>query len=257
MSLKTKAAVMGMAALGFFAAAVVCRGEVAGSLQNVQVISHHFSTRVSGNTSRLTLKDTALGRYVVLKVTADNPADKVIVYKNDWLVVYRHQDGREDRSPCDAIARCMTAAPGEFGNFLVDKVAGFWFTERRIDLGLVFYIEPDVQSIQLYRIGCAEPVVYNIGPDRPFSVFLSTNANVLPVLKFKETLKEGGYQVTFVSNQLPQDKTGVRILYSDKAEGAAREISQRLMTMLQVTPALDVLGDNVSGSVDIVVWIGK
>jgi hypothetical protein len=259
MSLRTRVVVTGVAAaLGFLVSAVACQAEVAGSLQNVQIVSHQFSTRVSGENRKLTLKDISLGRYLVLKVAADNPADKVTVYKNDWLLVYRHQNGSEDRSPCDGIARCQSAAPGEFGNFLLDKVAGYSFTERRIELGLIFYIEPDVESIQLFRIGNAEPVVYTIGPNRPLSVYVSMNSQVTPLLpQLKKTLEEGGYQLTFVSNQLPQDKTGAKILYSDKAEAAAREISQRIMTNLQMTPTLEVLGDNVNTAVDILLWIGK
>jgi len=252
-----KVAAVGLAALVLLTAVYVGRAEVARDLQNLKVLSQCFSTRVSGLTQIATLKDITRGRYLILKVAADAPADNPTLFKNDWVLVYQHADGTEDRASCDGIAKCESAEAGEFGTFYLGEAARVSFTARQIHLGLAFYVEPDVETVQLFRIGWAEPLVCPIGTKRPFSVFITTNSKPDLLPQVKQTLEEGGYQVTAVSTALNADHAGVTILYGDKVEAAAREISQRLMTKFQMVPALQPLGEDVASEVDILIWIGK
>jgi len=225
-------------------------------LQHLSVIDHYFTTAISNGLRKIFTKDASKGRYIVLKLAATLQKDEGKIFTNDFALRYFHSDGSEDRTDCDAIAIAKTAKPGESGRFAMGSSgASIRVNRGKVYFCLAFFIEKDVDKIDIYRLGIAEPLTYHIGTDRLYSVFVCTNKDSHILSEAVEVIKAGGYRVVETSKNLPRETKGTTILYRDQAESQAREISQRLMTKLGVVPTLKkmkLISDN-----DIVVWLGK
>lgn len=226
----------------------------AGDLEKIKVIGHHFTTSFNNGKRIASVKDPSFARYIVIKLSFDSPTNDVKLFTNDFVLQYYRQNGKEDRSKCSGICRANTAmlsedvgcSMGNAGWVLIEKVNQY--------LSLVFFIENEVNSIDIGRIG-GTAVSYKIGSDRPYSVFLTTNQGPEKLVKYEKLILSGGYQVTRTSTNLNAEQKGITINFAKQAETQAREISQRIMTELKTVPTvqkMDLVSDN-----DIVVWVGK
>lgn len=254
MNLKTRGLATGAILAGMLLAAHPAAAVTAGQLQGLKIISHHFSTTIASGVRTMSTNDPAKARFLVLKVAATVPGNNAVVFAPDFVLVYSHTDGSEDRATCDAIGEASTASPGEFSAFHIGTVPRLTMPGGQVYFGLAFLVEPDVVSVELHPLG-GSPVSYQVGTDRKYSVYITTNTNPKLLSDAKEAIQQGGYQVTAATEQLNQEQTGVTIHYAEKAESVAQEISQRLATRLKVTPSLKKM--ELISEVDIVVWLGK
>lgn len=254
MQVSVSTIVAGCLALGMLLATSPAAAIVARDLQELRILSHHFTTTIATEERTLSTKDPAKGRYLVLKLSGTVPKDEAVVFAPDFVLVYSHRDGQEDRADCAAIGTAKTAAPGEFTHVAAGNVPRVTLRQGKAYFGLAFWIEPDVSSLTLYRIG-AGPLPYRIGADRSYSVSIFTNSHARLLAEAKKVLQDGDYHVVQASESLAQDKTGATIHYAERAENPAREISQRLIRTLGVTPTLKKMA--LLSRVDIVVWLGK
>jgi len=228
---------------------------VVKDFQDLQVIGHHYTTSITTGSKRLSIKNPSDARYIVLKLAGTLRKGGGKVFTNDFTLAYVHTDSKEDRNECDAIATAKTANIGEFNQFYSGNGAFTTLDNGKNFFGLVFMVEKDVDKIDLYRLGITEPYSYRIGTERSYSVAIFTNVNAAILSQAEEVINTGGYQIVTASETLASGITGTSILYMDEAESQAREISQRLMTKLNVIPTvkkMDVISTN-----DIVVWLGK
>lgn len=253
MKLRAKFTVLSIISLGFLLSANPATALTAAELQDVQVIGHHFTTEISTGSKRLFLKDASKGRYIVLKLTATVQEDGKI-FTNDFALRYFHSGGKEDRAECEAIASAETAEIGKFGKYFTGNAAWMRLDNGQVYFGLVFFIEQDVNTIDIHRIGIVEPLTYRIGSDRLYSVYVTSNSATEILGAAEEVIGKGGYYVN-TSQGLNEEETGVTIHYRAQAESQAREISQRLMMKLEVVPTLKKMA--MISEFDIVVWLGK
>lgn len=227
----------------------------AREFQDLQVTGHHFTTAISTRTRTLFVKDPSKGRYIVLKLAGTLQKGGGKIFTNDFTLRYFHSGGKEDRNECSAIATAKTAEIGELSNFATGNGSWISLDSGKIYFSLVFFIEKDVDTIDIHRLGVAEPFTYRVGTERLYSIAIFTNKDSNTLSEAVEVIKAGGYQVVTSSETLAKEETGTTILYMEQAESQAREISQRLMTKLGVVPTvkkMDVISNN-----DIVVWLGK
>jgi hypothetical protein len=223
----------------------------AGDLKNIKIIGHHFTTSFNNGKRIISVKKPSEARYVLIKLAVEVQSDDSKIFANDFVLQYFHQDGKEDRTKCDAICRAKTAALSEDDGCAMGNAA--WVKSSKY-LILVFFLENDVNSVSIGRTG-AFPLTYKVGSDRPYSVFIATNQGSEALSKTEKVISAGGYQVTRTSTNLPDEKNGIIIHYADGAEVQAREISQRIMTEMGIAPVvkkMDLISDN-----DIVVWLGR
>lgn len=254
MSRRIQLLVLGVIAAGFLLSARPAAAVTAGELQGLKIISHHWTTTIASGVRTVSTTDPAKARFLVLKVAGTVPGEKAVVFAPDWVLVYSHRDGSEDRATCDAIGEANTGNPGEFTSFHIGTVPRLTFPHGATYFGLAFLVEPDVESVQLFPLG-GTPLTYRIGSERQYSVYIATNKSAKLLADAKEAIQQGGYQVTAATEQLSQEQAGTTIHYVEKAETPAREISQRLMTRLGLTPTLKKM--ELISEVDIVVWLGK
>lgn len=254
MHLRTKVLVVGAIVAGFLLSAHPAAAVTAGELQNLKIIGHHFTTTIASGIRTVSTTDPSKARFLVLKVAAVVPGKSAVAFAPDFVLVYSHADGSEDRATCDAIGEASTGTPGEFSAFHIGTVPRLTLPGGQVYFGLAFLVEPDVVSVELHPLG-GPPMSYSVGPDRKYSVYLTTNTNPKLLSDVQKVIQEGGYQVTAATGQLNQEQTGVIIHYADKAESEAQEISQRLTTQLKLTPTLKKM--ELISEVDIVIWLGK
>lgn len=247
--------ILGVIASWFLISGNSATAITAGELQNLRVIGHYFTTEISTGRRTIYTKDPSKGRYIVLKLSATIQKDDAVVFAPDFVLRYSHRNGREDCADCDAIAKAKTEASGEFGRFYAASVPRITINSGEVYFGLAFWIESDVETIELYRIGVTEPLTYYIGSDRLYSVSIYTNGDSNPLSETKKVIQQGGFQVVDASDTLVKEETGVTIHYAEKAESQAREISQRLMTAFGIIPTVKKM--ELISEVDIIVWLGK
>jgi len=111
-----------------------------------------------------------------------------------------------------------------------------------------------VKEIELCRVGGSTPLRYHIGSRRPFSVYVTTNEAAARLNALAEALTRGGYYVS-TSNSLDRSTNGTVIHYEPKAEMAAREIAQRLISQFGLAPQLTEC--ELVSEYDIIIWLGK
>jgi hypothetical protein len=229
-----------------------------GDLQGVKIVGHYFTTGISGPSRYVSVKDPTKARYLVLVFSATLPKGEGKLYNTDFTLRYFHPDGSEDRANCDAMARTKTADADmrfRFQAFGIGEAAGIKLDSNDVMVGLGFYVEPDVESVDLYRLGVAEPLTYRIGTDRNYSVVIFTNVDTATLKRASDVIQKGGYNVVVTSDDLTADEKGITIHYRETAESQAREISQRLTTEFGVVTTVKKM-DLISAA-DVVVWLGK
>lgn len=231
---------------------------VTAEFQDVKILGHYFTTGLSGPNRSVSVKDTAKARYLVMVISATLPKGEGRLYNTDFTLRYFHPDGSEDRANCDATARTKTTEPDmkfRFQTFAIGETAGIKIDATQLMVGLGFYVEPDVESVDLYRLGVAEPMTYRIGTDRSYSVVIFTNVDTATLKRAKEVIQKGGYNVVVLSDDLTSEEKGITIHYREAAESQAREISQRLTAEFGTTTTVKKM-ELISGA-DVVVWLGK
>lgn len=254
MKLRAKLMMLGFIALGFLLSTKAAIAITVSELQDLRIIGHHFTTAISTGTRTMSIKDPSKGRYIVLKLAGTLQKGEGKVFTNDFMLTYFHSDGKEDRNECGAIAKAETGEIGEFSKCVTGNGAWISLNSGKVYFGLVFYIEPDVDTIDIHRIGIVEPLTCRIGSDRLYSVFVTTNSDPKILARAEEVIRKGGYYV-MTSQELVKEQMGITIHYGEQAESQAREISQRLMTKTGIVPTLKKMA--LISEFDIVVWLGK
>jgi len=233
---------------------------VAGELQDVQIIGHYFSTRVvgmmGGQQGTRSIKDPSISRILVLFIRVITPSEKVKVFAHDFIVQY-YRNEENDRARCFGIGIAEKETNQVLGNYgLEGEEPGVQLIGRKVfHLALLFLVENNVSLINLYRVGNVNPLPYNLGPSRPYSIFLTTNDQDTNKLRqVVQCVEAAGCKVT-VSTGLNKEAQDLTIHFAPKAEGAAREISQRLMTQFSVITTIKEI--RLMSEFDIVIWVGR
>ncbi len=227
-------------------------------IKNLKVEGHFFTTAISNSNQQDSVIDGSKSRYLILVVTATSEKEDGILFATDFTLRYFHGNEDEDRSRCTAMAISETTAPEKM--FYIDEFAMGDLSWIKLHSGLnrfalAFVIQPDVESIDLYRLGMAEPLNYRVGKERLYSVFIITNIDSKTLSKAKEIVQKGGYQVTNASENLDKEQTGMTIHYREQSESQANEISKLLKKMYGKNPTLKEM--KLISSEDIVIWLGK
>jgi len=154
MNLRTESILLGLIMLWCLLSAEsgIAATITAREFKDLQVIGHHFSTSIITPTRQMSIKDPSEARYIVLKLFSTLQKGGGKVFTNDFMLRYFHSDGREDRNECGAIATAETANIGEFDNFVGGNGAFITLDSGNIYFGLVFYIEKDVDRIDIHII---------------------------------------------------------------------------------------------------------
>jgi hypothetical protein len=223
-----------------------------GELPELKVLSHHWTSRLASDDTTSTVDHPDSARFLVLKLSANLSASDV-VFGDDFVLVYRHPDGSEDRAATHAMASAATAEPGEFESFFLGKSPRRRADSGPVYFGLAYVVESDVETIEVHPIaGRALP--YRIGADRPYSLYISTNqsADVLPGAR--RAAEAAVLQVVGASTSLDAEKTGATLHYAPAAEDAARELAARLHADLGLS--VDLQPMELIADSDLVLWLG-
>lgn len=226
----------------------------AGDLQGLQVVGHHFSTRVSDGRRVSRVKNPLENRYLIVKLALAPPSSRSPVFLTDFVLQYVRSDGKHARSPCRELCRANTATLGEKSRCMMGTANALIFDKTQKYMTLAFLLANNVREVNIARTGAA-PISYTVGVDRPYSVYLTTNQGRDAIAPAQAAIRAGGYQVTNVSDKLSSKSKGIVIHHSTKAEPQAREISQRIMTEMGVVPTVKTV--KLISDHDIVVWIGQ
>ncbi|MBN1844325.1 MAG: hypothetical protein JW810_01495 [Sedimentisphaerales bacterium] len=227
-------------------------------IQNLKIEGHFFTTGISNRKKTIFTTDASEVRYLVLVLSATLEKEEGKIFAPDFTLRYFHIDKSEDRTTCEALTVSEMTTPENMlnmGEFVISDYAWAKMHNGQNRFALAMFIEKDVEIIELYRLGVAEPLTYRIGPDRLYSVHITTNIDDKTLSRAKEVVQKGRYHVVTTSESLNQEVTGTKILYRDQSESQAREISQRLMIEFGKAPELQKM-DMIS-DVDIVIWLGK
>jgi len=223
-----------------------------GELPELKILSHHWTSRISSEDLTTTVDHPDAARFLILKLAA-NLKSKDVIFGNDFVLVYRHADGQEDRANCRIMANADTAEPGEFGPFLIGDSPRVDDEPGPVFFGLAFVVQADVESVEVHPIG-GSPLAYGIGSDRPFSVYISTNQSPELLPRARRLAESAGLQVVNVSSSLAPEKTGAVVFYSPASEDVARDLAARLQSELGISP--DVQPMELISELDLVVWLG-
>ena len=229
---------------------------LASDLLELKVIGHHFTTRASSDKSLYYAKDPQKSRILVLKIAARVPSGWGILFTNDFVLRYFRDNGKEDRSSAVRICRAETSVIGESADCLVSQSGWINIGSDNVIFTVSFYVENDVKSVDIFRVGGSSHISYDIGTERPYSVFVTTNRGVDSLAPIVAVIEKGGYRVLRTSGALDGKVEGITIYHANSAEGPAREISQRIMTLTHTAPSIKESKFANSDS-DVVVWVGK
>lgn len=224
---------------------------VAGEIKNLTVIDHFFTTRLSGGANYLETKDASQSRFVILKFSGDIPYDNFRLYITDFSLKYLN-NGKEDRNLCYAIASAPNGGPDDLDDFTIGTTSSITLSAGHHYFGIVCAIEQNITEVEVLRAG-GPAVTRAIGSDHGLSVYLTTNLGAPALDRYLPVVRNAGMTV-HTSTELVKDTTGVTIRYTAAAETAARELSQRIIASLNVTPTLQAM--DLDSDHDIVIWIG-
>ncbi len=232
------------------------RAMMAADLQNLRIIGHHFTTSVSSDKRVNYSKHPADTRIVVFKFSASISSNDGILFTNDFVLRYTHENGKEDRSAAIRICTAKTSVIGEESNCLISKTGWVNVGSGDVMFTVAFFLENDVKNIEIHMLGRSDITSYTLSGERPYSVFISTNQGSEYISGIIDVIKIGGYRVLNSSLKLDPEEEGITIYYIKSVETQAREISQRIMTKIQAAPALKENKFPNSDS-DVVIWVGK
>ncbi|MCK5616363.1 hypothetical protein KAR91_81630 [Candidatus Pacearchaeota archaeon] len=229
---------------------------MASDLQNLRIIGYHFTTSVSSDKSSYYSKNPLNSRIVVFKFSAKTSSNDGVMFLNDFLLRYFHDNGKEDRTSAIRICSAETSLIGEENNCLVSKSGWIKIGTGDVLFTVAFFLENEIKNVEIHRFGNAEAMHYSIGSERPYSIFISTNQGTESIAEIIKVIKTGGYRVLRSSNNLDPKAEGITIYYAKSVEVQAREISQRIMTKTSIAPTIKESSFSNADS-DVVIWIGK
>lgn len=226
------------------------------NFKDIRVVGHHFTTSFSNNKARISVKNPLQARYLVLHLSVNISSDNTKVFVDDFILSYFQQDGNESRSKCVALCRSKTADLGDFEGCSIGQGGWVIFDKATKYFSLVFFLENDVETIEIHGIGLA-PIRYKVGTNRLYSVYIITNQGSPTLSKTEKCIQPGNYHIITSTNstKLAPDTKGSVIHYAEGAEVQAREISQRLISGMGISASLEIM--NLVSSFDVVVLIGK
>lgn len=223
-----------------------------GELPELKVVNHHWTSRIASEDQTTTVDHPDAARFLILKLAATLKSEDLI-FGDDFVLVYRHPDGTEDRASCQAMGHADTAEPGEFGSFFLGNSPRRAADPGPVYFGLGFVVEADVESVELHRIG-GPPLAYRVGSTRPFSAYISTNQSPELLPRARQVAESAGLQVVNVSSSLAPEKTGAVVFFSPASEDVARDLAARLQSELGISA--DVQPIELIAEVDIILWLG-
>jgi len=239
-------------AVGVLLTSQPARAISASDLSGLEVVGHHWSTAIRTPNKMLGVKNPEMGRWIVIRFSAKSPQNQALLFANDFLLKYSHADGKEDRATVDAIAAMED--PHFINAFNAANVPRVTVGQGQIYFALAAYLEGDVDKIEIYRTGLAAPLTYQVGTQRLFSVYVTTNQGEAAVAKAAPVIKQAGFDV-FTSVKLAPQTTGNTIHYMQHAEAQARKLAQALESGLGLT--FELKKCELVSEMDIVVWLGK
>jgi hypothetical protein len=227
-------------------------------ISDLQILSHHFATAINTGSKVSSVEKPTKSRFLVLKVRARRSVGHVKLHCPDFRLSYRRRSGTLDCSQCRAMAISTSSQPGDFGSWRVgDYPAVDIKGPARIsdvEFGIAFVLENDVESVALLRAGTSLGALYVPGPDHPFTVYAITNAPTLGLDQVRSAIAAGGFDV-ITSTELDNSVTEYSIHYQEDAEAAAREVANRLASVLGASPVMKK--SRLASSFDIVVWMPR
>ncbi len=224
------------------------------AIRDVRVEGSFFTCELRGINGRVfTIKDPTKSRILVVNLAATAPEDGGRIFAADFCAAYVHSQGSEDRAANLAVA-LAEGDKDDPDRYYVGHESRVTVSKGPVRFALAFNIEPDVEQVSIRAFGM-KPVEVTMGKERPWGVFVTTNAPGDHLDKARKTIEAGGYRVLSTSRGLNKDMTDVTIHYAGPAEAAAREVSQRLMIVLGKAPTIKKT--DLMGSSDLVVWLGK
>lgn len=256
---KSTIAVLLIVTLIFLAANLTdANAMLGGKLENARIENMHYSTRVIGQINQQQAgsrgtNDPSTIRFLILTITADAPATQELLFARDFVLYYTNNG--ETRASCLGIAAVDSKLHSNTF-YLTDifNEPGIKIQGPRVSFALLFFVENNVNSFTLYRIGTDNPIQFNPGT-RKLSIFLTTNSlNSSELAEIERLTADSGCSVA-TSMELSDNTEGITIFYAPKAEGAAREISQRLMTKFNHEPRIQE--SSLITSYDVIIWIGR
>lgn len=228
----------------------------AGDLQNLTVLQHRFAARVDSSKRAIQVKDVTKGRYLILRLRAEKGDGDDQISAHDFSLSYTHPaDGQQDRAAIKGIGLASSHDDMGIEEFDLGDDPSVIVKGSDVEIGLVAYIEPDVTDVAICRTG-ADPLPHQIGAERPFSVWVTSNSDPDRAAKVADDLRAGGYHVD-TSDGLTKDATGVRVIYAKGRETEGRALAARLANLLGADPAVVEREDSMMAEYDILVWLGK
>lgn len=232
----------------------------AGDLLDMEIIGHHFTSQITGKNIddevlRIWVKNPSNFRYLVLKIKARKKKDDFILWGSNFVLSFIYQKKYCVHKLCKGIS--FGDENGKMRAFKLDKEMFIRVrdSEKYLYFGLAFFVPNSVNEIKLERVGTGQSVPYFLPDERPYSVYVVTNSNSRKMMdELRGLLESGGYQVTS-SHSLVEGEKGITIMYVPKADNAAREISQRIMTRYRKISNCKEM--SLIAEYDIVVWVGK
>lgn len=234
-----------------FCAAVPAHASVPGEIKNLTVIDHFYTTRLSNGTRVSQTQDPTQSRLLILKFSGDIPYDNFKLFVTDFILKYQN-NGQEDRNQCYAIASSSNGNSDDLDNFGLGNFASITLPAGHRFFGIACGIEQTITDVQILPAGGA-PVPCSIGSDHGLSVYVTTNLGSAALDRYVQLVRSAGLTV-HTSTELVSDTKGVTIRYTPAAETAARELSQRISTALNITPNLQSM--DLASDHDIVIWVG-
>lgn len=225
-------------------------------LRNVKVLGFHFTTSILGMPKDISVQDPSKARFLVMTLSGTVPGGGATLFAPDFVLVYSHTNGSEDRADCVGIGDIEDN--GTVGTLRNGPVARLQVSGESVQFALAFLVESDVERVNLYVGGQTAGLEQTLGPSRPYSVFLSTNGGASRLTDAERSLQDAGDYVS-TSVGLNEKQSGVVVIYRPDTATLAQEISQRLMLRLHAETKLETFDQEGIGlsDYDVLVWLGK
>ncbi|MBU4223645.1 hypothetical protein KJ934_00185 [Patescibacteria group bacterium] len=224
----------------------------AAGLEDVEIVQHHFTTRVIGVLGVVVtfdIKNPDLGRHIILTLRARASDEKINLCADEFTLIYSRKDGSEYKTDCKGICfKQNLESPGIFylGNHPCTEATG-----PIIYFELLAYIEPDVTSIKILhnRSMCRLRV-----SARKLSARLYSNGGI-DLSRVEDITINSGCD-TFCSDDLATTHRGLAIRYAPHARKKAEEIASAMKETLGLKAEMKEMKDILS-DYDIVIWVGQ
>lgn len=224
-------------------------------LRNLKVVGHQWTTRIGGLPHRtVSVINAAKTRFLILRMSATIDRAQSPVFGPDFVLAYRHADGRENRASVVGLAEIIPNRSPDIQPFNLGRDGGIKLGPGKVHFVLAFLVHSDVETVDLYRVGM-QPIVYRIGHERPYSIAIVTNSDPSLLAKVKAMAEQKGFEAVYTSDKLNAKATGVTVHYAPDAKAAATEFGELLKSRLGLQPKLQAT--RLRGEVDVCVWLGK